>query len=124
MYVTKAFWRQMDELVATKTIVIDRPRGSAHPRFPEFIMPLDYGYLEGTTAADGGGIDCWCGSLERDRVTGVMVAVDMGKQDAEIKLMIGCTDDEMKRAWETFRKEPQGALLVERGESNDLWLNP
>lgn len=58
-----AFWAALDELVATSTVRIDRPKGTAHPRYPSFIYPLDYGYLEGTQAADGGGIDVWVGSL-------------------------------------------------------------
>lgn len=114
MYVTEQFWEQMDELVAAWPIVIDRPQGTHHPKFPTFIMPLDYGYLEGTTASDGDGIDCWCGSLVRTRVNGVIVSVDMMKRDTEVKLMIGCTSDEMRRAWETFRHPPQEAILIER----------
>lgn len=114
MHMTKRFWEQMDDLVASWPIIIDRAQGTPHPRFASFIMPLDYGYLEGTSAADGGGIDCWCGSLPRTHVSGVMVSIDMAKRDTEIKLMIGCTHDEMISAWETFRNEPQGSLLIER----------
>lgn len=43
-------------------IVVDRPRGSHHPDFPEFVYELDYGYLKGTTSADSEGIDVWIGS--------------------------------------------------------------
>lgn len=37
------FWQALDELIRTSEIVIDRPRGSAHPRYPEMIYPVDYG---------------------------------------------------------------------------------
>lgn len=57
------FWCKLDELVQSGDLVIDRPQGSAHPRYPDIIYPLDYGYLAGTTAADGEGIDVWVGSL-------------------------------------------------------------
>ena len=40
------FWKALDELVNSSEIVIDRPRGSAHPRFPNFIYKVDYGYLK------------------------------------------------------------------------------
>ena len=30
-------WNALDELVNSSEIVIDRPKGSAHPRFPDFI---------------------------------------------------------------------------------------
>ena len=39
------FWDALDQLTADSEIVIDRPKGSAHPRFPNFIYPVDYGYL-------------------------------------------------------------------------------
>jgi hypothetical protein len=58
------FWAAAEQLVATSEIVIDRPKGSRHPRLPEAIYPVAYGYLTGTTASDGEGIDIWVGSLE------------------------------------------------------------
>ena len=48
-----AFWEKLDQLIADHEICIDRPRGSAHPRYPELIYGVDYGYLAGTSAADG-----------------------------------------------------------------------
>ena len=35
------FWKALDELVNSSEIVIDRPKGSAHPKFPDFIYPVD-----------------------------------------------------------------------------------
>ena len=55
------FWDAIDKLVVESKIVIDRPRNSRHPRYSDFIYPVDYGYLDGTTSADGGGIDVWYG---------------------------------------------------------------
>ena len=93
-----AFWQEMNHLVTTNSIVIDRPKGSSHPRYPEIIYPLDYGYLENTTASDGDGIDVWVGSMkitehsERDELlTGILCTFDTLKRDAEIKFLIGCT---------------------------------
>jgi len=51
------FWLALDQLVAASEIVIDRPKGSAHPRYRDFIYPADYGYLANTRAMDGGGLD-------------------------------------------------------------------
>ena len=85
------FWQTMMELAESGSIVLDRPRGSAHPRYPDMIYPLDYGYLENTSAADGGGIDVWIGSLNRKTLTGILCTFDKLKRDAEIKLLIGCS---------------------------------
>jgi SET domain-containing protein len=59
-----AFWHEIEQLAITNSITIDRPKGSAHPRYPDYIYPLDYGYLENTTAGDGDGIDGVVGGNE------------------------------------------------------------
>lgn len=41
-----AFWSALDELVAGSDLVIDRPQGAAHPRYPDLVYPLDYGFPE------------------------------------------------------------------------------
>ncbi|MBE6676620.1 MAG: inorganic pyrophosphatase [Ruminococcaceae bacterium] len=93
----KEFWQAVDALISTGEIVIDRPRGSAHPRYPEVIYEVDYGYVEGTSSMDGGGIDVWRGSLSADCVDAIICTVDLLKRDSEIKLLIGCTEQEV--AW-------------------------
>ncbi len=98
------FWELADRLVGEHPIVIDRPRGSRHPRHPGVIYPLDYGYLDGTTASDGGGIDCWRGSQAGAVVTGAIVTVDVFKEDCEIKWLIGCTGDETALALATHKR--------------------
>lgn len=40
------FWNAIDELVSNSEIVIDRPKGSVHPRYTDFIYKVDYGYLK------------------------------------------------------------------------------
>ena len=86
----------MIDLVESGSIVLDRPKGNAHPRFSEMIYPLDYGYLEKTSAADGGGIDVWIGSISRKTLTGILCTFDRLKRDAEIKLLIGCTREDVE----------------------------
>lgn len=108
------FWRALDTLVSTSRLVIDRPAGSAHPRYPALIYPLDYGYLDGTTAADDGGIDVWLGTLSERRVTGVIAAVDLRKRDAEIKILLACTPAEAQLALATHCTGGQSAILIER----------
>lgn len=88
------FWQALDVLVAQSEIVIDRPKGSAHPRYPHMIYPLDYGYLANTESMDGGGIDVWLGSDEARTIDAIVCTVDLIKRDSEIKLLIGCTEEE------------------------------
>jgi len=108
------FWRLADQLVAAHPNVIDRPGGTGHPRFPEIVYPFDYGYLEGTGAVDGDGVDCWRGSLPGLAVTGAIVTVDIVKADSEVKWLVGCTANEMTAALATHRTGWQAAILLRR----------
>lgn len=91
-----SFWLEMGNLIAADKIVIDRPKGARHPRYPELVYTLDYGYLENTTAGDGDGIDVWMGSLDRKTLTGILCTFDTIKRDSEIKLLIGCTQQDIQ----------------------------
>jgi len=92
----KAFWAALDRLIDSSEIIIDRPRHSAHPRFPDMIYPVDYGYLAGSASMDGEGIDLWRGTAEENRLTALICTVDLMKRDSEIKLLIGCTEAEIQ----------------------------
>lgn len=34
------FWSKLDSLISEEEIIIDRPKGSAHPRYPQIIYSL------------------------------------------------------------------------------------
>ena len=108
------FWAKLDELVAASTLKIDRPKDSAHPRYPSLVYPLDYGYLEDTRSADGGGVDVWLGSLPDRKVTAIVCTVDLKKRDAEVKILLGCTPQEAREILRVHNSGPQAGMLVER----------
>ena len=109
------FWQAIDKLVSSGKIVIDRPKGSAHPRYPEIIYDLDYGYIENTASMDGGGIDLWRGSLPDAECDAIICTVDLLKRDSEIKLLIGCTEEEKQIAYEFHnRSEFMKGILIQR----------
>lgn len=97
------FWDALDELVANSEIVIDRPKGTAHPKYPGFIYQVDYGYLKDTSSMDGAGIDVWVGSKGKI-VDAIMCIVDLMKKDSEIKILIGCTAEEKAIIYETHNE--------------------
>jgi inorganic pyrophosphatase len=111
----EAFWEHIEQLVANSSVEIDRPKGTASSRYPASIYPVDYGYLVGTMSLDGGGIDVWRGSNADMQVTGVLCSVDLLKRDIEIKILLGCTEEEMLVIEGFLNVGDQRAMLVRRG---------
>ena len=91
------FWVAIDKLISESKVIIDRPKGTKHPRC-DVTMPLDYGYLENTSSMDGGGIDIWHGSLNTDSCDALICTIDLFRKDSEIKLLLGCTEEEKELA--------------------------
>jgi len=87
------FWKALERLAAESNIIIDRPKGSRHPKYADFVYPLDYGYLENTSSMDGGGIDVWKGS-DGEHIDAIICTVDLLKRDSEIKILVGCNEEE------------------------------
>ncbi len=108
------FWNRLDDLIKTQKIVIDRPKGKPHPKYPEMIFPLDYGYLEGTSSMDGGGIDLWLGTAPHRNLTAIACTIDTKKKDSEIKLIIGCTEEEISIIEAFHNRYYQSGILVRR----------
>ena len=99
-------------------VVVERPRGSRHPRWEESVYPLDYGYLTNTRGTDGAEIDVWLGSLSARQVTAIVATVDPLKGDMEIKLLVGCTEAEAMQALAMHNRGEQAGVLVRRPTSH------
>jgi len=107
-----AFWETLQVMVDECEVKIDRPQGSVHPRHNDYIYPFDYGYLEGTTSADGDGIDCWVGSLGGTEVTGTVTVVDGIKKDSEIKILLGCGYEDMQTILKCHNRGAMSGILI------------
>ena len=88
------FWNSIETLVHNSEIIIDRPKGSVHPKYNSFIYNVDYGYLKNTSSMDGSGIDVWVGTEKNKKIDAIMCIIDLLKKGSEIKILIGCTDEE------------------------------
>ena len=109
------FWTLIDRLTGDSEIIIDRPKGTAHPKFNDLIYPVDYGYLKNTASMDGGGIDVWVGTNSKKRASAVICTVDIMKKDSEIKILIGCTEEEIDSIYEFHNNsEYMKGILLKR----------
>ncbi|MGC0364552.1 inorganic pyrophosphatase [Rhodococcus sp. 27YEA15] len=111
------FFATLDHLTATSGLVIDRPRGFPHPRYPHIVYPLDYGYLEGTAGGDGAGIDVF-GSADGTGVVAAAVIADAVKRDVEIKIVLDCTAADVEVVAEFLRSTLGLGTAILRRESS------
>ena len=56
----------------------------------------------------------WIGSRPDRELVAVVATVDPEKRDAEVKLLLGCTDAEIETILEVHNYGPQAATLVRR----------
>ena len=111
--VSSDFWDDIQKLVNGSKIEIDRPKGSAHPTYTDTNYPFDYGYLAGTNSPDGGGIDVFIGSGNRSAVSGVICTVDMLQRNVEVKVLLGCSPEEMEAIFQFLDTDSMGCVLMQ-----------
>jgi len=71
------------------TVTIDRPLGSAHPKYG-WTYPVNYGYVPGTLSGDGEDLDAYVLGVHRpvDNFEGHCVAVLRRNGEADDKLIV------------------------------------
>ena len=74
----------------TVTVIIDRPLGSAHPKFPKLLYPVNYGYIPGTQAGDGEPQDAYILGVDQPLATftGQLIAILHRQDDVEDKWVV------------------------------------
>ena len=110
------FWSRLDELIESSEIEIDRPKGTRHPKAPDLIFPVDYGYLKDTAGADGNEIDIWSGTAADRKLTAIACTVDMLKKDTEFKLIFGCTEAEIFRIEDFHNNLYMSDIIIRRDD--------
>lgn len=73
------------------SVVIDRPLGSRHPRYPDLVYPVNYGYVPDAMAEDGEPVDVYVLGIDVPVRTfsGDVIAVVVRHDDTEDKLVTG-----------------------------------
>lgn len=77
-------------LGSTVRCKMDRPLGSSHPRIPDMIYPVNYGYVEGVFAGDGAEQDVYVLGVDKPltEFTGKVIAVLHRLNDNEDKWIL------------------------------------
>lgn len=87
------------------TVTVDRPLGSRHPRYPELIYPINYGYVAGVMGGDGEAQDAYVLGVDMPLETfeGRVIAVIHRLDDEEDKWGVApqghfCTAEDIEKA--------------------------
>ncbi len=69
------------------TARIDRPLGTRHPKHPDIVYPVNYGYIPGIIGGDGEEQDVYILGVAEplDTFTGELIAIIHRRNDAEDK---------------------------------------
>ena len=108
------FWSRLGGILWSSRGVIDRPRGSRRPNHPEIVYPLDYGYVDNTKVSSGHETDVSRGTAG-NALVGIVCTADIEKRDAELKLLIGCREDEIEIVVGFHNNRFMSAVAVRRG---------
>ena len=112
------FWEYLDKMVHENEIIIDRPKGSKHPKYNDMVYAVDYGYIKNTQSMDNGGIDIFVGSEQNKKIDALFCTIDLKKNDSEIKILMGCTKNEKIEIYNFLNNaEFMKAILVNRLET-------
>lgn len=97
---------------------VDRPLGSTHPRFPDMIYPVNYGFVEGVMGGDGQEQDVYVLGTDKPLKTfeGKVIAVYHRLNDVEDKWIVSLdgtdyTDEEILQAIRFQEQYYEGELV-------------
>ena len=71
-------------------VTVDRPLGSRHPKYPDLVYPINYGYIEGIVGGDGEWQDAYILGIDVpvNEFVGEILAVIHRANDCEDKLVV------------------------------------
>lgn len=116
------FWQKIDTLFLSSKVVITRKKDDIHPTFSNLIYPTDYGYLADTKSTNGDGPSVYVGSDNKASVSALVVAVDILQKDLDVKMLVGCNEEEIQLVLQFLNQtDYQKTVLIRRGNEMPIW---
>lgn len=113
------FWQKLDTLFLSSGFSIARKKGDVHPNFANLIYPVDYGHVNDTKSISGEGVSLYAGSLDRNKITAIVVAADILAKELDVKVMVGCSEEEVEEVLRFLNQtDYQKTILIRRGDSS------
>lgn len=116
------FWQKVDTLFLSSGFTQTRKKGDVHPVFKNLIYPTDYGHLADTQSVSGEGVSVYAGSGNRYAITALVCAADILAKELDIKVLIGCNDEEVESVLRFLNQtDYQKTVLIRRGTQIPSW---
>lgn len=116
------FWQKVETLLLSSQLTIARKKGEVHPKFKNLIYPVDYAHLEDTESINPGGISVYIGSNGVTQVTALVVAADILEKSIDVKILVGCNDEEEKDVLRFLNQtDYQKTVLIRKGSDMPAW---
>ncbi|HHX52949.1 MAG TPA: Inorganic pyrophosphatase [Erysipelothrix sp.] len=116
------FWQKLDTLLFTLDYNKVRGEGDEHPKYPNLVYPVEYGYLvdpdkDGVVVAKA-----FRGSASNRRSDQIILCVDILQKDMDVKILMGCTEEEQMKVLEFLNQTAfQKTVLIRRGDETPQW---
>ena len=114
------FWQKVDTIFLSSNVNIIRHKGEVHPQFKNLIYPTEYGHLDET--GNGNPISVYMGTKNHSEITGLIVAADILQKPIDVKLLLGCTEEEVNDVLHFLNQTDfQKTVLIRRGNDMPSW---
>lgn len=115
------FWQKVDTIFFSNRFIITKNKNDRHDVYPNLIYPVEYGYLE-DTCKPGNEISVYKGTKGSAIVDTLVVTADILNKDIEIKLLVGCTEEEEQQILHFLNQTDfQKSVLIRRGDEIPSW---
>lgn len=115
------FWQKLDTFYLSSQFEVIRKKGDHHPDFPNLVYPVTYGYLNDTNGQKDG-VSVYKGSGSLYTITGLIVAVDILKKTLDVKMLIGCNQEETEEVLRFLNQtDYQKTVLIKKGSKIPTW---
>ena len=116
------FWQKVDTLFLSGRVNIEKHKGETHPVYSNMIYPVDYGHLNDTVSITEKGLSVYVGSLKPWSVTSLIVAVDILEKSMDVKMLVGCTEEETSNILHFLNQSDfHKTVLINRGNDIPSW---
>ncbi len=116
------FWQKIDTLYVSLDYKHVRAIGDAHQQYSNLIYPCEYGYLIDTDNDSEVIVKVFRGTKTPRRTDSIIVCADILTKGMDIKLLVGCTDEEKMSILEFLNSTSfQKTILVHRGDDVPSW---